>query len=128
MAVRKAEVIEQTDIIYKFGEDYLKDLNWLRNFEYGIVNKEDLMRLRAMYMKYLSEAEMRKISDHRELEGKITKRTAPYYVALLSNVIRRKYESFTGTLIARMIEDSADRLPDSPKTEKSRRPEDSWQG
>lgn len=125
---RKPEVIEQTDIIYKFGEDYLKDLNWLRNFEYGIVNREDLMRLRAMYVKYLSEAEMHRISDVRELEKKITKRNAPYYVALLNNIIRRKYESFTGTLIARMIEETPDRLPEMTKTEKTKRPEDSWEG
>lgn len=128
MPVRKTETIEQTDIIYKFGEDYLKDLNWLRNFEYGIVNKEDLMRLRAMYVKYLSEMEMRKISDVKELELKITKRNAPYYVALLSNVIRRKYESFTGTLIARMIEEEPGRLPETAKTERTKRPEDSWEG
>ena len=122
MVTPKSEKLEQAaDIVDLIGRDYLKDLEFLRNFNYYAISETSLKRLKSMFMKY---SPFDKIVDRRYVDEKVTKDSAHYIVGLLNNIIRQRQEEFANNVIGRVMEEMTDRVPSKPKKERTKTDED----
>ena len=116
----RQKVEEVADIIDLFGRDYLKDMDWLRRFNYRVISSSNLKRLKSMYMKY---APLEKVKDVKNVDKVVTRDSAPYVIGMLNNLIKTRSELYGGSIIGRMMEEMPDRLPERPRHEKSKQSE-----
>lgn len=122
MALRRSLAASQEDLQSQFSavdllaKNYYDDLKYLTNFDFHIVTDVDLIKIRVLCGKYSHDAVP-------------TKKNVVDVVVKLVEIIQVRIERYVkGGILQRLVEETANRLPETPKQEKSRNPEDSWRG